>query len=141
MALSRSLKARTALAVCLGIPVTLLYGALISVVLVVVAASESPFLRQSLYVMWCLAGFGGLAGFWTWVFAARPIALPKRLAITSLVCGGEIAAYVVVVGYDGNLPQRALVVTSMVVGIVICLWFWVPNFPLNPDAPTMRRAD
>jgi len=66
--------------------------------------------------------------------------MPAKVVMTLLMLAGEIAACLVVFGYNENVPQRALAAVDMVVGIIICLWLWLPNFPLNPDAPPRQGA-
>jgi hypothetical protein len=133
MGLSRSAKIRVLIAAFIGIPTTLLYGSVIGVVLFLVHSTGQLRLKEFLFALWCLSGAGGLAGFWTWIFASRPMSKPIKLVISTLLICGECAAFFVVFGYSENVPQRMLALVSMVTGILIACWIWLPNFPINPD--------
>jgi hypothetical protein len=139
MRISRRVVTKTVIALLVGIPGTVLYLPLVLFVVYLGGLSAADQLygpleiaKSGLLVLWGLAGFLGLAGFWYWVFLRPDTSRRRRLVAAACVFAGVCAVVPLLLG--ASWVYAGVAAAGCLVGIVVCLWLVLPNLPLNPDA-------
>ena len=135
---SRRVILKSAIAVVLGLPGTVLFlpllalgvvGGLLAIVQALASETGSTIslvlLEVAPALTWGLAGLVGLMGFWAWVFVPESITARGRIVIALCVFVGvcSVAPFI----FFPSLLHSALAALGTLLGMAICLWLVLPN--------------
>jgi hypothetical protein len=143
MTLSHRAKWKGAIAICVGLPGTIIFlpMTLIGILGGVEELSRAtPLWKSPLPLVWGGAGLAGLCGFWAWTVLGPNAKTTVRTTVAVCVLMGMCAVAPFAFLFVYNYLVSAAAAFGLIIGCAISVWLVLPDSPLNPDAPQERRA-
>lgn len=131
--ISPGARIRGVLALLVGLPVTIFYGVVPSILIAYLLSNGGPSSwNDTALLVACVVGLASLLGFWTWVFARRPMRCGTRVFVIVSLVGGLCLILAIVLRSE-DPTYTAIGSAGLAVGLAICMWLLVPSLPFNPD--------
>lgn len=131
--MSSGARIRGVLALLVGLPVTVFYGVVPSILIPYLLSNGGPSSwNDTALLVACAVGMASLLGFWTWVFARRPMRRSTRAFVIVSLVGGLCLTLAIVLRSE-DPTYTAVGSAGLAVGLAICMWLLIPSLPFNPD--------